>query len=171
MHVSEINEKQCQGGKKNRKERTWKIYILTEVILNFTQEMHSQYLEKGHPYVLSRLPPLHPNLATVIRHYITSISYIVKRIILIRSSGLFGFRIWLLKLMNLFWTLGRTPGWVISLSQGHYLHVTAQHRKNRTRIHASSGIRNREPSIRAIEDSTCLRPRGHLGRLLHSVVR
>jgi len=28
----------------------------------------------------------------------------------------------------------------ISLSQGHYLHRTAQHRKTQTHIHASSGI-------------------------------
>jgi hypothetical protein len=29
-----------------------------------------------------------------------------------------------------------------------------------THIHASSGIRTRDPSVRAVDDSTCLRPRG-----------
>jgi hypothetical protein len=45
-------------------------------------------------------------------------------------------------------------------------HRTAQHRKTRTQIHASSGIRTQDPSIRAAEDSTCLRPRGHWDRPL-----
>jgi hypothetical protein len=44
----------------------------------------------------------------------------------------------------------------IGPSQGHYLHRTAQHRKMRTHIHASSGIRTRYPSVRAVEDRTCL---------------
>jgi len=52
----------------------------------------------------------------------------------------------------------------ISPSQGHYLHRTAQQRKTRTHIHASSGIRTHDPSVRAVEDRTCLRPRGHWDR-------
>jgi len=49
----------------------------------------------------------------------------------------------------------------ISLSQDHYLHRTIQHRKTRTHIHASSGIRAYDPSVRTVEDRTCFRPRGH----------
>jgi hypothetical protein len=49
----------------------------------------------------------------------------------------------------------------ISPTQGLYLHRTAQHRKTRTHIHASSGIRARDPSVPTVEDSTCLRQRGH----------
>jgi len=30
-----------------------------------------------------------------------------------------------------------------------------------THFHASSGTRTRDPSVRAVENSTCLRPRGH----------
>jgi hypothetical protein len=37
-------------------------------------------------------------------------------------------------------------GWVISPSQGLYLHRTIQHRKTRTNIHALSGIRTHDPS-------------------------
>jgi hypothetical protein len=48
----------------------------------------------------------------------------------------------------------------ISPSQGHYLHGTAKHRKTRTHIHASSRIRTHGPSIRAVEDRTCLRKHG-----------
>jgi hypothetical protein len=33
-----------------------------------------------------------------------------------------------------------------------------------TDIHASSGIRNHDPSVLAGEDSSCLRPRGHCDR-------
>jgi hypothetical protein len=58
-------------------------------------------------------------------------------------------------------------GWGISSSQGRYLH-TGQHkqRKNtQTDIHASSGIRNHDPSVRAGEDNSYLRPRGHCDRL------
>jgi hypothetical protein len=37
-------------------------------------------------------------------------------------------------------------GWVISSSQGLYLHRTTEHRKTRTNIHALSGIRTHDPS-------------------------
>jgi hypothetical protein len=36
--------------------------------------------------------------------------------------------------------------------------------KNRTQIYASSKIRTHDPSVRAVEDSRCLTPRGHLER-------
>jgi hypothetical protein len=56
----------------------------------------------------------------------------------------------------------------ISPSQGLYLH-TVQHKRrinaHNTDIHALSGIRTHDPSIRASEDSSCLRPRGHCDRL------
>jgi hypothetical protein len=45
----------------------------------------------------------------------------------------------------------------ISPSQCLYLHRTAQHRKTRTHIHDSSGIRTHDPNARAVEDSTCLK--------------
>jgi hypothetical protein len=38
-------------------------------------------------------------------------------------------------------------------------HKTLQNK--RTHIHASSGFRNHDPSVRAGEDDSCLRPRGH----------
>jgi hypothetical protein len=54
-------------------------------------------------------------------------------------------------------------GRVISSSQGRYLHTG--HHKHRinayTDIHALSGIRAHDPSVRASEDSSCLRSRGH----------
>jgi hypothetical protein len=55
---------------------------------------------------------------------------------------------------------------VISPSQGRYIH-TGQHEhriKAHTDIHALMGIRTHDPSVRASEDSTCLRPRGHWDR-------
>jgi hypothetical protein len=58
------------------------------------------------------------------------------------------------------------PGQVISLPQGRYLH-TEQHKhriKVYTDIHALSGIRTHDPSVRGTEDSSCLRPRGHCRR-------
>jgi len=39
----------------------------------------------------------------------------------------------------------------ISPSQGLYLYRTTQHRKKRTHIHASSGIRTHDPSARAVK--------------------
>jgi hypothetical protein len=54
----------------------------------------------------------------------------------------------------------------ISPLQGRYLH-TEQHKhrvKAHTDIHAWSGIRAHDPSDRASEDSSCLRPRGHCDR-------
>jgi hypothetical protein len=54
-------------------------------------------------------------------------------------------------------------GWVISPSQGRYLYTRQhKHRINaHTNINALNGIRTNNPSVRASEDSSCLRPRGH----------
>jgi hypothetical protein len=68
---------------------------------------------------------------------------------------------------NLFTQTLGLLGRVISPSQGHYLH-TGQHRHRinaYTDIRASSGIRTHDPSVRANEDSSRLRPRGHCDRL------
>jgi hypothetical protein len=51
-------------------------------------------------------------------------------------------------------------GRVISLSQGLYLHRTAQHRKTWTNIHALSGIRTQEPT----GQDPHLRPHGRCDR-------
>jgi len=37
----------------------------------------------------------------------------------------------------------------------------AQHREKRTHDHAASEIRTHDPSFRALDDGTCLRPRDH----------
>jgi len=67
--------------------------------------------------------------------------------------------------MNLFRHLVGLPAREISPTQGLYLHRTTEHSKTRTHIHASTGIRTRDPSVRAVECSTCLRLRGHWDRL------
>jgi hypothetical protein len=63
-------------------------------------------------------------------------------------------------------------GRVMNPSQGRYLH-TEQH-KNRinaqTDIHASSGIRTHDPSVRAGEDGSCSRPCGHCDRHVHTIL-
>jgi hypothetical protein len=41
---------------------------------------------------------------------------------------------------------------------------TQNNTNTHTDIHAFSGIRTHDPSIRASEDSSCLRPRGHSDR-------
>jgi hypothetical protein len=52
-------------------------------------------------------------------------------------------------------------------SQGRYLHTEQQkHRITYTDIHASTGIRTYDPSVRAVEDGSCFRLRGHCGRNL-----
>jgi len=43
-------------------------------------------------------------------------------------------------------------------------HRKTPHEKTRTYIHASRGIRNRDPSVPAVEDSRCLRLRGQWDR-------
>jgi hypothetical protein len=44
-------------------------------------------------------------------------------------------------------------------------HRTTQTQNKRTNIHALSGIRNHDPSVRTAEDGSCLRPRGNCDRL------
>jgi hypothetical protein len=57
-------------------------------------------------------------------------------------------------------------GRVISPSQGRYVH-TGQHKHRinaHADIHALSGIQTHTPSVRASEDSSCVRPHGHCDR-------
>jgi hypothetical protein len=82
-----------------------------------------------------------------------------------RPSWPFQFRI-----LTSEWTLVRLFGGGINPTQGVYPHRRAQHRKTRTHIHALSRIRNHDPSVRAVEDSTCLRQRGHWDRLFIIII-
>jgi hypothetical protein len=62
-------------------------------------------------------------------------------------------------------------GQVMSPTQGRYLH-TGQHKhkiNSDTDIHALSGIRTHDTSVRASEDGSCLRTRGLRDRLYLSV--
>jgi hypothetical protein len=70
---------------------------------------------------------------------------------------LFGFLI--------FYTVGRTP-WAGGQPFARSLpaHWTAQTEETHTDIHALSGIRNHDPSVRAGEDRSCLRPLGQCDR-------
>jgi hypothetical protein len=52
--------------------------------------------------------------------------------------------------------------WGISTSQGRYLH-TEQH-KDRINAHRHPCLRTHDPSVRASEDSSCLRTRGYCDR-------
>jgi hypothetical protein len=73
----------------------------------------------------------------------------------------------LLQFHNLFYTDSRTSWTGISPPQGSYLHTEQyKHRINahNTDIHALSAILTHDPIIRASEDSSCLRPRGHCDR-------
>jgi hypothetical protein len=67
--------------------------------------------------------------------------------------------------MNLdLWILQRVVGLLgrrISQLQGRYLHAEQHREETRTDIHASSEIRTHDPTVRAGEDSSCLRQRGH----------
>jgi hypothetical protein len=77
---------------------------------------------------------------------------------------------WALAAFSVSWSYTQSAGLLgrgISQSQGLYLQ-TEQH-KNRinahnTDIHALSGIRTHDPSVRASEDISCLRPGGHCDR-------
>jgi hypothetical protein len=72
----------------------------------------------------------------------------------------------LLQLCNLFYTHGMTS-WTSNQPVARPLPT---HRtliiNTHTDIHALSWIRNSDPSFRASEDSSCLRPRGHRDRQL-----
>jgi hypothetical protein len=70
----------------------------------------------------------------------------------------------LIQFRNLFSQTVGLLGRVISPSQGRYL-KTGQH-THIPKTHALSSIQTHDPSVRASEDSSCLRPRGYCGRLL-----
>jgi hypothetical protein len=77
----------------------------------------------------------------------------------------------LLQFLNHFYADGRTLGRMMSPSQGRYLH-TGQNKQRinaHTDIHALSGIQTHDPSVRASEYSTCLRPHGHRDRHIYYI--
>jgi len=83
----------------------------------------------------------------------------------ISLSGLLRFKIWPLNLWIYFWTFGRTP-WTGDRPVARPLPTQdSATQKTRTHIHASSGIRTQDPSVRAVENSTYLKQRGHWDRL------
>jgi hypothetical protein len=70
-----------------------------------------------------------------------------------------------------FLILGQSVGHLgrgISPSQGR---LPTQTQNKRVDIHSFSGIRTHDPSARAGEDSSCLRPRGHCDRRAYSYTR
>jgi hypothetical protein len=80
---------------------------------------------------------------------------------------------WALAAFSVSWPYTRSVGLLgreIGPSQGLCLHTEQdKHRINahNTDIHALSGIRTHDLSVRASEDSSCLRPRGHCDWHLH----
>jgi hypothetical protein len=66
----------------------------------------------------------------------------------------------------LFQFLNPRHSWFNSLDGSSAHRKVASYTQNNTDtdIHASSGIRTHDPSVRAGEDSSCLRPRGHCDR-------
>jgi hypothetical protein len=71
----------------------------------------------------------------------------------------------LFQFLNLY-TVGRTP-WTGDQPVARPLPThrsTQTQNKRHTDILASSGIRTHDPSVRASEDGSCLRPRGHCAR-------
>jgi hypothetical protein len=70
----------------------------------------------------------------------------------------------LLHFRNLFYTDGRTP-WT---SDQPVARPLPTHSTTYTNIHALSGIRTHDPRVRASEDSSYLRPRGHCSRLIYA---
>jgi hypothetical protein len=74
----------------------------------------------------------------------------------------------LFQFLNLY-TVGRTP-WEGDQPVTRPLpaHRTAQTQNKLTDIHASSGIRTHDPSVRAGEDGSCPRTRGHCDRHISS---
>jgi hypothetical protein len=76
---------------------------------------------------------------------------------------------WVLAAFSVSWSYTQSVGplgWVISPSQGRYLHTgQPKHRINAyTDIHASNGTRTHDPSVLASEDSSCPWQRGHCDR-------
>jgi hypothetical protein len=74
-----------------------------------------------------------------------------------------------LQFRNLFYTDGRTP-WTSAQPVARPLptHKTTQTHNKRTHSHPCLGIRTHDPSVRASEDSSCLRPCGHCDRQIYA---
>jgi hypothetical protein len=88
-------------------------------------------------------------------------SFINGSTVLLLGSGLFfSFVIFFTQTVGL---LGRRS---VRRKAATYTQTTqTQNKCTHTDIHSLSGIRTHDPSIRASEDSSCLRPRGHCDRL------
>jgi hypothetical protein len=91
--------------------------------------------------------------------YVDDLNFITCNLSLYGSTTL----CWTLAAFSVSWHYTQSTGLLgqgISPSQDLYPHTA------HTDIHASRGIRTHDPSIRAGEDSSCLRPGGHCDRLI-----
>jgi hypothetical protein len=81
--------------------------------------------------------------------------------------SLFRFRILTSEVFESIWTFDRTP-WTGDQPDARPppTQDNTTQKNADTHIHTSSGIRTHDPSVRAVEDNTCFRPRGHWGHSL-----
>jgi hypothetical protein len=119
----------------------------------------NEKLQPGLPASLPRLKP--STFRKQVDYFTTTHSFIILEWFynpLLGPGLFFSFIIFFTQSVGL---LGRK----ISPSQGRYIH-TGQHKQgiNADRHDASSGIRTHDPSVRAGEDSSCLRLRSHCDR-------
>jgi hypothetical protein len=85
-------------------------------------------------------------------------------IIIFQGLGLLAcssFRIYFLKLMNLFGQLVGLLGWATGPMQGLYIYTGQPSTEKCRDIHALSGIQTHDPSVQVAEDSICLGPFAH----------
>jgi hypothetical protein len=134
--------------------------------------LYALYCDGWSYWRVSLCPSFDPRLWLISTRLIHHHHHHHRRLVLrIRLLGLFRFKIYFLKCMNLFGQLVGLLGRGIGRPQGLYLHRTTRYIKTITYIRASSGIRTHEPSVRTAEDSTCLRLLGHWDRpLINTIV-
>jgi hypothetical protein len=82
---------------------------------------------------------------------------------------------WALAAISVSWSYTQSIGLLGRGSARRKASTYTQNNTNRewthTDIHAFSGIRTQDHSVRAGEDGSCLRPRGHCDRLLWKIIR
>jgi hypothetical protein len=127
-------------------------------------QRRDKYRGLTHPHLVEMLrmrgviPPLPYRSSWRGAQFIMHDNFTLSIVILLGLGLFFSFLI--------LYTIGRTP-WTGDQPVARPLptHRTTQTQTHKD-IHVLSGIRTHDPSIRANEDSSCLRPRGHRDRPL-----
>jgi hypothetical protein len=143
------------------------MFMELEASLTYSHELVSCSYSKSHDRVHFVIPHFKMNFIAILRFALKSPKWSARAFAVSVCLWLYSHFVgsWPLFQFLILYIVGRTPGTGDQpVARPLPTPRTTQTQNKHTDIHALSGIRTYDPSVRASEDSSCLRPRGHYDR-------